>query len=263
MMNANARNHRRLRRAGRRALWGGLATAALALAATSQADSQTAFSYPSGGKDIAVERFTDGTAAKHPAVILLHGAHGPMAVRSMYETYGWSLAAAGINAYLVHYYDRAGYSSNVPREERRSTYFANYEAWLEAIGDAIGAVAREPDVDPARIGLLGFSRGAYFAVAVASRDARVRAVVEFYGGIPEPEQKKLGRLPPVLILHGDADRTVPVTDGYELERALNASASPYAIKIYPGEGHGFNARLERPAALDALALTLEFLKRNL
>lgn len=262
-MNANEGRHGRLRRAGRRALRGGLAIAALALAASVQAQSPTTFSYPSGGKDIAVERFTDGTAAKHPAVILLHGAHGPMAVRSMYETYGRSLAAHGINAYLVHYYDRVGYSSNAPREERRSAYFASYEAWLETIRDAITALAGQPDVDPARIGLLGFSRGAYFAVAVASRDARVRAVVEFYGGIPEPEQGKLGRLPPVLILHGGADRTVPVADGYELERALKASASPYAIKIYPGESHGFNAHLERPAAQDALALTLEFLKRNL
>jgi len=87
--------------------------------------------------------------------------------------------------------------------------------------------------------LLGFSLGAFLALAVASVDPRVKAVVEFFGGLPEPFAKKLRRLPPTLILHGDRDQVVSVEEAEKLEKLLKEKKLPYEIKIYAGQPHGF------------------------
>jgi dienelactone hydrolase len=50
---------------------------------------------------------------------------------------------------------------------------------------------------------VGYSRGAFLAVSVASSIPKVAAVVDFYGGGPAGSgDEKDWRFPPLLILHG-------------------------------------------------------------
>ena len=44
-------------------------------------------------------------------------------------------------------------------------------------------------------------------------------------------------LPPTLILHGDADQTIPVEIARAFHRALQETGSPSELKVYPGRGH--------------------------
>ena len=44
---------------------------------------------------------------------------------------------------------------------------------------------------------------------------------------------------PALMLHGDRDAEVPVTQSYEYWHALRALGVPSELVIYPGEGHLF------------------------
>lgn len=44
---------------------------------------------------------------------------------------------------------------------------------------------------------------------------------------------------PVLFLHGDADRVVPLTQAEEMHRRLKKNGVTSFLKIYSGEGHGF------------------------
>ena len=81
---------------------------------------------------------------------------------------------------------------------------------MRAVGDAITFASQHASVDANRIGLLGFSLGSYLALSVASVEPRVKVVVEFFGGMPE-ELHGFTRMPPVLILHGEDDRVVPVS----------------------------------------------------
>ena len=55
---------------------------------------------------------------------------------------------------------------------------------MRTVGVAITFAAQPPSVDPDRIGLLGFSLGAYLALSVTWVEPRVKAVVEFFGGMP-------------------------------------------------------------------------------
>ena len=54
--------------------------------------------------------------------------------------------------------------------------------------------------------------------------------------------------PPILLLHGDADEFVPITQSEKLYRKLKAAGATVDFQVYAGEGHGLkNAR----AAADA------------
>ncbi|PYX14431.1 MAG: hypothetical protein DMG87_20100 [Acidobacteria bacterium] len=107
---------------------------------------------------------------------------------------------------------------------------------------------------------LGFGKLCSSPAARRSRtNGIVRAVVEFFGGLPKEMKFFMRRLCPVLILHGEADPTVPVQEAYHLQRVLEKKRIPYEMQIYPGAGHGF----EGPVWQDANARTLEFLKKHL
>ena len=68
---------------------------------------------------------------------------------------------------------------------------------------------------------------------------------------------------PILIMHGEEDRRVPVTQGIGLMRALRRVGGPGAqpqLIIYPRESHYF---IERDHAEDVLHRLLEHIDKHL
>ena len=209
--------------------------------------------FESGGKDICLDCFLPfDTGRRFPAVIGLHGSGGGHF--SMAEPAGL-LASQGFAVYVLHYFDRTGTTTI----DGLATIARNYPAWMKTLWDAVSFVARQPQVDPERIGLLGFSLGAYLAVSAAAIDSRVHAVVEFFGGLPKEMKLFMRRLCPMLILHGEDDKTVPVAEAYHLQQVLEKRQIPYEMHIYPGVGHGFSGEVWRDAGLRTLA----FLNKHL
>jgi len=208
--------------------------------------------FPSGGQKIRLDCFLP-SANGHPvpAVIGLHGSGGGHS--SMAEP-AELLAKQGFAVYVLHYFDRTGTTS-----ANRSTIFKCFPLWMKTLWDCVSFVACQPNIDAERIGLLGFSLGAYLSLSNASIDFRVRAVVDFFGGLPKEMKLFMRRLCPVLILHGDADQTVPVEEAYYLQQTLERKRVEYEMKIYPGAGHGFSGEIWQ----DAGRRTLYFLQKYL
>ena len=194
-------------------------------------------SYESKDKTIAVERFEPKAPGKYPAVVVLHGAGGmrPEGFGWAFREYAKHLARQGYVTHVIHYFDRTGHEVVLDPKVMRE----HFAAWMETVADGVTHLSKQPNVDPKRIGLLGFSLGAYLSLSLATLDERVRAVVEYFGGLPEDLAKGLKRMPPTLILHGDADSIVPVKEARALERLFQEKQVPFEIKIYPGQGHGF------------------------
>ena len=75
-------------------------------------------------------------------------------------------------------------------------------------------------------------------------------------------------MPPTLILHGDKDAIVPVSQAHELDELLTQNNRPHEIKIYEGANHAFNFEglpfwYRADDARDAWARSLKFLATNL
>jgi carboxymethylenebutenolidase len=214
---------------------------------------QSQLSFESGGKNIRLDCFLPtGHALRFPAVIGLHGSGGGHA--GMADPANL-LAEQGFAVYVLHYFDRTG----TEEIDGLQTIFRHFPVWMKTLWDAVSFVARQPQVDPERIGLLGFSLGAYLALSASAIDSRIQAVVEFFGGMPKEMRFFTRRLCSVLILHGEQDKTVPVEEAYHLRQILEQKQIAYEMQIYPGVGHGFSGETWG----DARLRTLAFLEKHL
>jgi dienelactone hydrolase len=209
-------------------------------------------SYISEGKNIGIVVYEPARSGSFPALLVIHGSSGP--VSSFIGDYGQQLANLGYVVFLVHYFDATGtgYAS-------LSAIRENFETWLMTIADALSYAQSHPKVDSRRIGLLGVSLGGYLSLSLASKDARVSAVVSLMGGMPAEIIAETRRMPPTLLLHGEDDQMVPVNEAYAVDALLKQLRTPHEMKTYPGQGHSFHGM----AQVDALARTLRFLNRHL
>jgi carboxymethylenebutenolidase len=214
---------------------------------------QTQLNFESGGEEIRLDCYApSANGQRFPAVIGLHGSGGGYPVVAVPARI---LAAQGFAVYVLHYFDRTG----TEWVSDRATILRHAPAWMKTVWDSISFVSRQPHVDSERIGLLGFSLGAYLSLGIACIDSRVKAVVDFFGGFPREMKFFMRRFCPVLILHGDADQTVPVSEAHGIAELAERKQVPYEMKIYPGVGHGFGQEIMH----DAAQRTLRFLQRYL
>ena len=215
---------------------------------------QSTGSFKSEGKEISFELFAPVAPGKYPTIVLLYGSGGMNVGGPLFRVTGQTLALAGYVVYLPHYFEKTG-----TERATMDDYVKYFAPWMRTVTDTIAYAKTQANVDANRIGLIGFSLGAYLSLSVASIDHEVKAVVEYFGGLPDFFGNQVQTMPPTLILHGDADRAVPVAEAYKLETLLKSKKSPYEIKIYPQQGHGFNGA----AAADAMQRTVAFFEKHL
>jgi carboxymethylenebutenolidase len=111
-------------------------------------------SFESQGKTISVEKFEPKAEGKHPAILVLHGAGGMEIGGREFREFARGLARRGYVAHVVHYFDQTGtVRADAPAIGK------SFATWMITIGDALTAVAKQENVDPKRLGLLGFSLG--------------------------------------------------------------------------------------------------------
>lgn len=206
----------------------------------------------SKGRPIPIEIFNPSAPGKHPLVMAIHGSGGLW--NSGYGNFPQMLADRGFTVFLPHFFEATGTSW-----ARLDTIRQYFSEWMLTISDAIDFAATQPAADPKRVGVIGFSLGAYLGLALGSQQPRIKAVVDFFGGLPDELTGVVKHLPAVLILHGERDNMVPVSEAYKLERLLQQHKAPYEIKIYRNAGHGFSGL----DMLDAGQRTYFFLKRYL
>jgi carboxymethylenebutenolidase len=212
-----------------------------------------ALRFSSGGRPISIEHFKAPHPRPQPAVLLLHGADGVKAGRH-YHLAAQVVAAAGYHAFLLHYLDRTG--------ERRASYSEiglNFPAWAETVRDALTFLHDHSAVDPKRLALIGTSLGAGLALGVAAKDTRVRALVSYFGFLPETVRDTAKRLPPSLVLHGARDSVIPVSNAHAIRKLLEKLNTDHEVHIYPDQGHSFQGF----AQLDAANRTATFLHKHL
>ena len=163
----------------------------------------------------------------------------------------------GYVVFLVHYFDATGTCPDDPTIMNAGA--PRFKAWVAAARGAITYAAAQPNVDPGRIGLVGFSLGSFIALSTASVDSRAKVVVDMYGALPAAYARNVKCMPPVIIFHGQCDDKVSVCESMKLVRLLQAKGVPHEVYVYPGQPHMLNDESNR----DASARTFDFLERYL
>jgi carboxymethylenebutenolidase len=134
---------------------------------------------------------------------------------------------------------------------------------IPALKAALGQLAAQPGVDPARIGAVGFCLGGSIVLTWACTDDRLGAIAPFYAMAPRP-RRAINRLCPVVGSWPARDITTKAVG--VLEERLTAAGIPHDLKVYPGTKHSFfndQWRAYHPAAAaDSWQRVLAFLAEH-
>jgi dipeptidyl aminopeptidase/acylaminoacyl peptidase len=211
-----------------------------------------------------------GGPAKKPAVVFVHG--GPQ--RQM--LLGWHYGDYYSNTYAINQYladlgfvvlsvnFRLGIGYGYEFHKAPKTYVQGAEEYLDikAAGEYLAGL---PQVDSSRIGIYGGSYGGYLTALALGKDPDLFKVgVDIHGvhnlssrlEMPDGYEKApdfeeavrtawfssplayLDRWKsPVLLIHGDDDRNVPVSQTTDLVRRLEEKGLPFDFLMIPGDSH--------------------------
>lgn len=190
--------------------------------------------FASGNRKIRADRYSAVGTRSRRAVIVLYGAGGMVFDGPSMKRVARALAEAGDTVYLLHYYNRTGSIVAVD-----STMRKHFLEWLGTVRDGIAWVRGREEKRP--IGIYGYSLGGFLAIAAASNNSMVGAVTEQAGGIWGSDEKRVGKMPPVFMVHGIEDKRVPFEKfAKPLLHVLRKRGGHVETDFVPGEGHVFS-----------------------
>ena len=236
---------------------------------------------PAGGKP----------GERRPAVAFFHGGSQRQMLPGWHYMYYYRnayafnqyLASRGFVVLSVNY--RSGIGYGMEFREAADYGAAGASEYRDVAGAGLYLRGR-PDVDAKAIGLWGGSYGGYLTALGLGRSSDLFAAgVDFHGvhdwtdwftvvmGEDEKnadvlrlafESSPLSAVKswrsPVLIIHGDDDRSVPFQQSVDLVEALRAQGVTVEQLIFPDEEHDF---LVQAHWIEAYRATADFLERNL
>ena len=170
----------------------------------------------------------------HPLVVALHGLGGTE--DSMFnDRYGMKpLAEEG--GYLMvaplGYRDDGGYGASLGGPPSRRGMLSEQD-----VLDVLTRIERDYAIDKDRIFLMGHSMGAIGTWAIAAKYPERWAALGPIAGFGNPITAGAIKNIPQVVVHGDNDRTVPVTGSRGMVTALEAAGARVNYIEVPGGGH--------------------------
>ena len=192
-------------------------------------------------------------AARMPAMVIAHGSGGILAGRE--DAWAARLNGLGIATFVVDSFAPRGLSSTARDQSRLST--------MVNLADALAALkllATHPRIDPARIGVMGFSRGGQVALyssleplrrGVIGSDLSFAAHVALYPSCSIPYRAQQVSRAPILMLLGGADDYTPAAACRDYAAWFAAKGVPVQVVTYDGAHHDFDIP-EAPRFLQSL-----------
>lgn len=179
---------------------------------------------------------------KLPAVILIHGAGG---ISAAHDRWVQEINSIGVAVFILDSFSGRGIIDTVTDQSQLDTLAMMVDAYR-----ALGTLAQHPRIDPNRIAVMGFSKGA--VAAVYSSNERFRKMygppnVEFAAhiGVYTPcnvtyrdDDKITGK--PIRLFHGIADDWVPIEPCRAYVERLKKAKADVALAEYPGAYHAYD-----------------------
>ena len=202
--------------------------------------------------------------ARHPGVVMIQEWWG---IEPHIRRLAQKLAAEGFVVAVPDLYH--GKVATEPDEAQKMVMMirGNVEKAAREIIGALDAVKAMPNVEPKKLGLVGFCVGGFLAFYVASRYPDSGAVVPFYGAGYDPTPEEVAKVnAPVLAFYGSRDQSSPMEQVRKIERMYKEAGKDITVKVYDA-GHAFlnpdHGMGNEKAAAEAWPLAVNFLKQHL
>jgi dipeptidyl aminopeptidase/acylaminoacyl peptidase len=225
-----------------------------------------------------------GTPHRLPALVLLH----PNGYGQFFDHWAPFYQYLAQSGYVVLLLDQRG-SAGYGRAYRTAQIGAWGTKTFDDVKAAAGWIRARPEVDQARVGLLGMSYGGYQALLAYTKTPTLfQAIVDIAGnsdrrgndgdayrtlqiGATEKADPELYRrispitsvedaVAPLLIIQGEEDKNVAPEQTYRLTAALDRLRKPYELHMYPDEPHALN---DPEHQLDSYRHIVRFFERHL
>jgi endo-1,4-beta-xylanase len=211
-----------------------------------------------------------GQATGAAVIVCPGGGHAFLAMEHEGYAVGSWLAAHGVAAFVLEY-------------RLAKAPGSRYSVEVHSLMDAQRAIrtvrgrAREWNVNPAAVGIMGFSAGGAVAALAAARfatpvagshdpidalDCRPDFQALFYPGLPTPPPQPTRAMPPAFLCAAS-------DDGFGLARpmvayyaALVAAGVPAELHVYAHGGHGFGIRDQDRAVYSWMPLFMTWLREG-
>ncbi len=202
--------------------------------------------------------------AQHPGVVVIQEWWG---IEPHIRQLAQKLAADGFVVAVPDLYH--GKIATEPNEAQKMSMMirGNVEKAAKEIIGALDTVKAMPNVEPKKLGLMGFCIGGFMTYYVASRYPDLGAVVPFYGAGYDPTPEEVAKVnAPVLAFYGSRDQSVPMEQVRKIERMYKEAGKDFTVKVYDA-GHAFinpdHGMGNEKAAAEAWPLAVNFLKQHL
>jgi dienelactone hydrolase len=183
-------------------------------------------------------------AGRIPAMVIKHGSGGVTEARE--DAWAGRLNVMGIAGFVV---DSFG-----PRNIKSTAEDQSVLAIDADVADSLAALrtlARDPRIDPQRIGIIGFSRGGQAALYAAldpirkgiiDDGTRFALVAAFYPGCSTRYVSTQINTAAIGLFHGAADDYTSPTQCREYVEWFKSKGVPVSIHLYLGAYHNFDMR---------------------
>ncbi|MEO9482961.1 MAG: dienelactone hydrolase family protein [Ekhidna sp.] len=113
---------------------------------------------------------------------------------------------------------------------------ARFEAALEALKN-------HPNVDPEKIGAIGYCFGGSTVLSMANSGYELDAVAAFHAGLQLPVMPEVGSVKgKVLVANGADDKFIPEQQILDFKAAMDAAGADYKFINYEGALHSFTSK---------------------
>ncbi|GAC1633454.1 MAG: dienelactone hydrolase family protein [Ktedonobacteraceae bacterium] len=202
--------------------------------------------------------------AQHPGLVLIQEWYG---IEPHILDLAQKLAAQGFVVAVPDLYH--GKVATEPNDAMRMIMMikGNVDKAANEIIGALETVKAMPNVEPKKLGLIGFCVGGFMTYTVASRYADLGAVVPFYGAGYDPTPEDVAKVnAPVLAIYGSKDDSVSAAQRQKIEQMYKEAGKDITVKVYDA-GHAFinpvHGAGDEKAASEAWPLAINFLQKHL
>jgi dipeptidyl aminopeptidase/acylaminoacyl peptidase len=219
----------------------------------------------------------------YPTIVRAHQADLPWYIgwHGRWWSWGQLLASNGYVVFMPNYRGVTG------QGYRLHMTLGDWGAGLQDLLDGVDYIVREKIADPNALGIGGWSNGGFMTEWTITHTNRFKAAVaqaghsdlfslagstggyRMFGDLYKNKTVYEAHSPitfirnartPTLIIHGERDRAVPVSQGYEFYYGLRSMGVETEMVVYPNEGHGISSPANQ---VDINRRILEWFDRHL